>query len=82
MLYLKQNQTALHAENYNVLRDHIGPDDAAFERHQVGKAMILPATFVGSPRYMNARYQDAMAIVHAHGKCLMTNKHHYDNYAK
>ena len=30
--------------------------------------MILPATHVGSPRYMNSKYQDAMAIVRAHGK--------------
>ena len=29
---------------------------------------VLPATHVGSPRYMNSKYQDAMAIVCAHGK--------------
>lgn len=43
-------------------------NDALHEKQRVGKAVILPATYVGSPRYMNARYQDAMAIVRAHGK--------------
>ena len=35
---------------------------------QVGKIIILPSTFVGSPRYMMQNYQDAMAIVRMKGK--------------
>ncbi|MFY7752452.1 MAG: hypothetical protein ACOVQU_11725, partial [Exiguobacterium acetylicum] len=68
LLFLKTNQKALRAENYSVLRDQIYATDATLERQRVGRVMILPATFVGSPRYMNARYQDAMAIVRTHGK--------------
>jgi hypothetical protein len=73
LFYLKQNQKALRAENYNTLRDvsfgdHMNATDAVFEKRRVGKKMILPATHVGSPRYMNAKYQNAMAIVRAHGK--------------
>lgn len=68
LLYLKQNKIVLCAENYKALQHHIGLDDAMFERCPIGKAMILLEMKTDSPWYMNARYQDAMAIVHAHGK--------------
>ena len=35
---------------------------------QEGKIVILPSSFVGSPRYMMQNYQDAMAIVRMKGK--------------
>ena len=43
---------------------------------QVGKTVILPLTFIGSPRYIQECYQDAMAIVNAKGKpdIFLTNK--------
>jgi len=68
LLFLKNNQKALRAENYNVIRDHINATDATLERQRIGRIMILPGTFIGSPRYMNARYQDALAIVRTQGK--------------
>ena len=68
LLFLKNNQKALRAENYNVLQDQISAADATLERKRVGRVMILPGTFIGSPRYMNARYQDAMAIVRTKAK--------------
>ena len=68
LFYLKQNQKALRAENYNVIQDHMSSGDVTIERQQIGRVMILPATYVGSLCYMNARYQDAMAIVRTHGK--------------
>jgi Helitron helicase-like domain at N-terminus len=68
LLYLKQNQRALHAENYNVIRDHMNFSDVTLDRQRIGRVMVLPATHVGSPHYMNARYQDAMAMVRTHGK--------------
>ena len=45
--------------------------------------MILPVMHVGSPRYMNARYQDAMAIIRTHGKpdlfiTMSMNPNHLD----
>src|ERR1700733_4268774 len=33
-----------------------------------GRAVILPSTFIGSPRNMAQNYQDAMAIVRKYGK--------------
>ena len=35
---------------------------------QIGKIIILPSIFLGSPRYMMQNYQDAMAIVRSKGK--------------
>lgn len=43
------------------------PEGGAGSGH-VGRRVILPSSFVGSPRDMNARYQDAMAIVRNCGK--------------
>ncbi|XP_058810203.1 uncharacterized protein LOC131675291 [Phymastichus coffea] len=35
---------------------------------RVGKSVILPSTFIGSPRYMQQCYQDSMALVNEKGK--------------
>ena len=35
---------------------------------KIGRMVILPSTFIGSPRYMMQNYQDCMAIVHSKGK--------------
>jgi len=34
----------------------------------IGRMIVLPSTFVRSPRNMAERYQDAMSIVRQHGK--------------
>jgi len=54
------NQGKLRAELYNGLQDAVlGGADLA----DVGQRIILPSTFIGSPRHMAQQYQDAMAIV-------------------
>ena len=35
---------------------------------RVGRPVILPSSFIGSPRNMQQNYQDAMAIVRKFGK--------------
>jgi len=35
---------------------------------RIGKMVILPSTFIGSPRNMLQNYQDVMAIVARYGK--------------
>ena len=35
---------------------------------RAGVPVVLPSSFLGSPRDMHARYQDAMAVVRVHGK--------------
>jgi hypothetical protein len=54
------NQDKLRADLYSGLQDAIlGGADLA----DIGQRIILPSTFIGSPRHMVQQYQDAMAIV-------------------
>jgi len=41
--------------------------DAGLNAAQVGRRIVLPTSFPGSPRFMMQAYQDAMAIVRALG---------------
>lgn len=68
--YIRQNQGTLRAEVYQGLVDYVNqqlhldaPDPMA-----IGRRVILPSTFVGSPRYMKQCYHDAMSIVRKYGK--------------
>ncbi|XP_011872670.1 PREDICTED: uncharacterized protein LOC105564699, partial [Vollenhovia emeryi] len=65
--YCKQNQKQLRAETYQGLIDYLTNAANNNEAH-IGKMIILPSTFVGSPRNMLQHYQDAMAIVRKYGK--------------
>ena len=38
------------------------------KKERLGNAFVLPATYVGSPRYVQQQYQDAMAIVRKIGR--------------
>ena len=60
------NQKILRAETYTGLIDHF-QKKADKNNTEVGKMVILPATFIGSPRYMNQCYQDSMSIVTKYG---------------
>ena len=42
--------------------------DVTPEKNEIGKQIILPATHIGSPRDMHARFQDAMAVCAHYGK--------------
>uniref|UniRef100_UPI00358F807C uncharacterized protein n=1 Tax=Myxine glutinosa TaxID=7769 RepID=UPI00358F807C len=65
--YFKQNQETLRAMEYRGLLDHI-QNVAADNQRPVGRIVILPSSFAGSPRAMQQNYQDAMAIVRKFGK--------------
>ncbi|XP_063994425.1 uncharacterized protein LOC135171800 [Diachasmimorpha longicaudata] len=63
----RNNQEKLRSDSYQGLRDHL--QRRADESHgRVGKMVILPSSFVGSPRNMMQHYQDAMSIVRKFGK--------------
>lgn len=65
--FIRNQQGHLRVEQYRGLMDHL--NDVAKERGvNVGRAVILPSSFQGSPRNMRERYHDAMAIVAKHGK--------------
>ncbi|XP_055845576.1 uncharacterized protein LOC129915415 [Episyrphus balteatus] len=65
--YIKSHQKELRAENYKGLIDFMNSD-----AHQtgalVGIPVVLPSTFLGSPRNMLQNFQDAMTIVTRFGK--------------
>ncbi|XP_018359882.1 PREDICTED: uncharacterized protein LOC108759082 [Trachymyrmex cornetzi] len=65
--YCKQNQKQLRIESYQGLIDYLA-NAANNDNAHVGKMIILPSTFVGSPRNMLQHYQDAMTIVRRYGK--------------
>ncbi|XP_021961437.1 uncharacterized protein LOC110857104 [Folsomia candida] len=65
--FCRQNQGTLRAEQYAGLIDYI--QTAANDQGLIpGRAVILPSSFIGSPRNMAQNYQDAMAIVRKFGK--------------
>ncbi|KAL6176715.1 hypothetical protein ACLB2K_053348 [Fragaria x ananassa] len=64
--WVRSNQDNLRCELYDGLCDLLngGENNAG----NIGRRTILPSTFIGSPRDMNQRYQDAMALVQKYGK--------------
>ena len=65
--YVKFQQKKLRVEQYRGLMDHLN-DVAAEEGIAVGRKVILPTTFQGSPRNLREKYHDAMAMVVRYGK--------------
>ena len=57
-LYLWRNQARLRAEQYVHLNDALINDN--IHPQNIGKPIVLLSRFVGSPRYMTERTQDAM----------------------
>ena len=65
--YIMQHQAQLRVDRYTGLMDHIN-SQAAAQGLDVGKIVILPSSFPGSPRNMQQQYQDSMAIVTNKGR--------------
>jgi len=64
--FIRENQATLRSELYNNLTDHMALNDN--NNVQIGRRVILPSSFIGSPRNMYQNYLDAMAIVQHFGK--------------
>ena len=63
--YLRFNQQKLRAKEYIHLRDAIANNaDAA----QIGNSVILPSSYIGSPRHMQEYIQDALTYVREYGQ--------------
>jgi hypothetical protein len=62
--YIRFNQRQLRAEVYQGLADAVAAGDTS----EAGTYVVLPSTFLGSPRNYCANYADAMAIVAKYGK--------------
>ncbi|UYV69075.1 hypothetical protein LAZ67_6002284 [Cordylochernes scorpioides] len=65
LLYIRLNQVELRSEEYIHLRDAVVNDG---NLRELGKMVILPSTFTGSPRHMHEYAQDAMTYVRAYGR--------------
>ncbi|XP_015124926.1 uncharacterized protein LOC107046742 [Diachasma alloeum] len=65
--FIRFNQKKLRCETYQGLVDYLERRGEENDM-RVGKIVILPSTFIGSPRNMAQNYQDAMAIVRKYGK--------------
>ncbi|KAL5723911.1 DNA helicase [Ranunculus cassubicifolius] len=64
--YIRDNQVRLRAELYQGLQDSVANGETCASN--IGRRVILPASYIGSPRDMHERYYDAMAIVQKFGK--------------
>jgi hypothetical protein len=67
LLWVRMNQKNLRSDLYQGLADALAAGDTN-NLENLGKRVILPSTHVGSPRYLQQLYQDAMGIVRALGK--------------
>ena len=65
--FIWHHQNQLRAEDYCVLHNRL-ENRAAARGVLAGRTVILPSSFEGSPRNMQQRYQDALAIVAKFGK--------------
>lgn len=64
--FIRNNQSKLGVENYIHLQDAMSRGDA--DLTNFGKAVFLPSSFTGGPRYMHERTQDAMTYVRHYGR--------------
>ncbi|XP_078280432.1 uncharacterized protein LOC144607444 [Rhinoraja longicauda] len=62
--YIRLNQASLRSTTYKGLTDTLNDND---DLDNIGKRIILSSTFVGGPRYMMERCQDAMMYVRKYG---------------
>lgn len=65
--FIRNHQNQLRADLYLNVTDFVR-QRAGDQNLRVGRQVILPASFIGSPRNMNQNYLDAMAIVQKFGK--------------
>ena len=66
--FIKENQNQLRVELYQGLYDFVHGVDGGAGGGRVGRRVVLPSTFGGSPRALQQNYLDAMGIVRQQGK--------------
>jgi hypothetical protein len=68
LMYFKseKNKNKLRIGNYKSVQEYLARGQGTMER--VGRPIILPSTFPGSPRNMRELYQDAMGNVRRFGR--------------
>ncbi|KAH9625530.1 hypothetical protein KSS87_020327 [Heliosperma pusillum] len=64
--YFRHNQDTIRSELYQGLLDTVDAGESLAAN--VGRRVILPATYIKGPRDMKKRYLNAMSLVQRHGK--------------
>eukprot|EP00798_Chlamydomonas_sp_ICE-L_P027773 gene27773-17913_t len=64
--WIRFNQGTLRSDLYQGLADAMNHGDV--DPNSIGRRVVLPSSFTVGPRYLNQRYQDAMAVVRKKGK--------------
>lgn len=61
--FIREHQSEIRAELYSGLEDALNNHDPAdYDLGQLGKRIVLPSSYIGGPRNMVQRYQDAMTV--------------------
>ena len=60
--WVETHQPQLHASLYSGLEDAVGYGETDVSLHDLGHRVVLPSSYIGGPRYMNQRFQDAIAV--------------------
>ncbi|TFK72877.1 hypothetical protein BDN72DRAFT_748605, partial [Pluteus cervinus] len=66
--YLRHHQSDLRASLYSGLDDALSNVDRDVSLDNLGTRYVLPSSHIGSPRHMQQRYQDGMAIARYYRK--------------
>ena len=64
--YIKFNQRQIRSDLYSGLADALSSGDT--DSGELGRSIILPSSYTGSPRQMFELYLDAMGIIRKYGK--------------
>ena len=62
--FIRKNQDKIRADLY----ENIKTSDQNELGYKIGKWIVLPSTFKGSPRNLQQLFQDSMSVIRAHGK--------------
>jgi Helitron helicase-like domain at N-terminus len=60
--WVENHQPQLWAALYSGLEDAVGHGEPDVELHNIEHCVVLPSSYIGGPRYMNQRFQDAIAV--------------------
>jgi hypothetical protein len=60
--FLEDNQPRIRAAHFSGLEDAMMDDGDNADLHELGQRIILPSSYIGGPRHMTQRFQDAMTI--------------------
>ena len=60
--WIEMHQPQLRATLYSGLEDAVGHREMDINLDDVGHRVVLPSSYIGGPRYMNQRFQDAIAL--------------------